>query len=149
MASKARQYRVGDEIHKYLSYYLRQKANDPRFLWVSITEVVLSKDLAYAKVYFTALEKDHAADEIASALTNAKGFFRHLIAQQLQLRVAPILNFIFDESIIYGNKMDDLITKARDEDERFIKQDAINTDFDKEQIDANDDHRSNKRERLR
>ena len=144
MASNSRVERVGDEIQKIIVALLTTKVRDPRLQWVSITGVEVSKDLSYAKVFFSSLNTETDLSQVLKALESAKGFFRTALAKELRLRVAPALRFFYDESLAYGNKMNSLIEKARQEDEKFIQNDEDNNEaHDKQE----DDHEP--REKLR
>ena len=132
MASNSRVERVGDEIQKIIVALLATKVRDLRLQWVSITGVEVSKDLSYAKVFFSSLSTETNPEQLLKALESAKGFFRTALAKELRLRVAPALRFFYDESLAYGNKINSLIEKARQEDKKFIQQ--------KETLNKNNDH---------
>ena len=145
MASNSRVERVGDEIQKIIVALLATKVRDPRLQWVSITGVEVSKDLSYAKVFFSSLSTETHPTQVVKALDSAKGFFRTALAKELRFRVAPALRFFYDESLAYGNKMNSLIEKARQEDEKFIQQDENQN----ESNDHKDGDQDEPRERLR
>ncbi|WP_116963596.1 30S ribosome-binding factor RbfA [Fastidiosibacter lacustris] len=145
MASSSRVARVADEIQKIIVSLLVTKVRDPRLKWVSITAVDVSKDLSYAKVFFSSLNKEVKPEDIVKAFKSATGFFRTSLAKELHLRVAPALCFFYDDSLIYGNKMNELIEKARKEDADFIKEEDDGV-RDEKKTDQND---SSPRERLR
>jgi len=128
MATSSRVERVGDEIQKIIVSLLSIKIRDPRLQWISITGVEVSKDLSYAKVFFSSLNTEINPEQMVKAFDAAKGFFRSALARELRLRVAPDLRFFYDDSLAYGNKMNSLIEKARNEDAQFIQNDESNTD---------------------
>lgn len=128
MATSSRVERVGDEIQKIIVSLLSTKIRDPRLQWISITCVEVSKDLSYAKVFFSSLNTEINPEQMIKAFDAAKGFFRSALARELRLRVAPDLRFFYDDSLAYGNKMNSLIEKARNEDAQFIQHDESNTD---------------------
>lgn len=146
MASGARVQRVADELQKLIVMALRTKVRDPRFQWVSVTEVEVSKDLSYAKVYFSSIQPNADIAEIEKAFVKSSGFFRSFVAKEIRLRVAPQLRFIHDNSLAYGQEMSALIAQARAEDENFIQaNEADQTDNDV----AESAEKQDKRERLR
>ena len=77
----------------------------------SILEVEVSKDLAHARVYFSLLDPENAADSVA-ALNGASGYLQREIGKTLKARVTPRLSFIYDDSDIRGRQMSDLIDSA-------------------------------------
>ena len=55
MAAQGRVHRVESELKKVLSVVLRSKINDRKLAMATITEIEVSKDLSYAKVYYSCL----------------------------------------------------------------------------------------------
>ena len=99
-----RRGRINDEVQRELAGILRE-VKDPRVkdAFVSITAVDVTPDLKFAKVYYSALRGD--AKELAKGLRAASGFMRSQIAQRLNLRITPDLNFVKDGSIEHGAKI--------------------------------------------
>jgi ribosome-binding factor A len=71
----------------------------------------VSKDLSQAKVYFSVLEPEDAAQNL-QALTHASGFLQREIGKVLKSRITPKLKFIYDDSNIRGRNLSDLIDSA-------------------------------------
>ncbi len=111
--------RVADYLRKELATLIQFQMRDPRVDMVSITDVEVSRDLAYAKVFYTALGKDSAeeAAESTEALNKAAGFMRSQLSKDSSMRMVPQLRFSFDTSVGRGRYMDDLIEKAVSADE--------------------------------
>lgn len=114
----AREYqrteRVADFLREELAKLIQFEMRDPRVAMVSITDVEVSKDLAHAKVFFTAMGKDSAeeAQGISDALNKAAGFLRRQLSKESTLRTVPALRFQFDASVGRGRYMEDLIERA-------------------------------------
>jgi ribosome-binding factor A len=144
MAAQGRVQRVASELQKVISLLLRTKIKDPKLAsGATITEIDLSKDLSYAKVYYTCLIKEDAG-YIAKAFEKSKGFFRSSIAKSLNLRIVPNLKFIYDNSLEYGMQMEEKIKQARDADSKIIKQDDHSSEDS-----YKDNNKDNKVEKLR
>ncbi|WP_150464184.1 30S ribosome-binding factor RbfA [Francisella sp. XLW-1] len=122
MAAEGRVQRVASELQKVISLLLRTKIKDPKLATATITEIELSKDLSYAKVYYTCLDTQEV-QYISKAFDKSKGFFRSSIAKSLNLRIVPNLKFIYDKSLDYGMEMEGKIQQALDADSKIIKQD--------------------------
>ena len=77
-----RQDRVNDAVKQEMAQILRD-VKDPRIIsaFVSITGADVTKDLKFAKIYFSILEGD--PKEVKKALTGASGFFRSELAKRL------------------------------------------------------------------
>lgn len=118
MKNKLRSERIGDEIQKAISSILVKKYHDPCLQWISITEVVLSKDLSYAKIFFSSIEEERVP-EICNALNSMKCSLRKFLSRELNLRIVPDLKFIYDASLMTGSKMDRLIEQSVLKDKKF------------------------------
>lgn len=98
--------RASSDIQKELGNILLTEAKDKDFKNVVITAVEVSNDLSFAKIYFTTVDD---RKHVESDLNKACGFFRSLLSQRLEIRHTPELRFIFDESIEYGRKIENII----------------------------------------
>lgn len=103
--------RVAGLIQQTLAELLLRQASDPRFTLVTITAVKVTADLADAKVYVTMLDESRI-QEAVTALNHAAGYFRHLLADKIELRIVPRLRFIYDESISRADKLYKLIDES-------------------------------------
>ena len=106
--------RVSDAIQQELAVLIREHVRDPRVGMVSVTEVEVSRDLAYAKAHISFVG-DRSQDEInegMAALNGASGYLRKLLAASIKLRITPKLNFFFDESGRRGQHLSALIELA-------------------------------------
>ena len=114
----SRTERVADFLQQGLAKLLLHSVRDPRAEFVSITAVEVSRDLRYAKVFFTklGLEDAKSAEEATRVLDKAAGFLRSEIARESTLRTVPKLTFKFDESVGRGRHMEALLGKARASD---------------------------------
>ena len=111
--------RVADHIQRELATLIQQEVKDPRIGMVTISEVKVSRDLAYADVYFTLISHDLSAANITESelvLNNAADFLRSQLAKSLATRITPRLRFHFDITIENGAKMDRAIQAARARD---------------------------------
>ena len=106
--------RVADHLKRELASLLQFEVRDPRVGMASITDVEVSRDLGYAKVFCTVLGKEDAsaAEEAISALNKAAGFLRSQLSRDSAMRMVPQLRFYFDSSIGRGAYLEDLIERA-------------------------------------
>ena len=103
--------RVNSNIQRELSYILANEIKNPHIKFITITAVDVTSDLSYAKVYFTTLGEEK---ETLKALKSAKGFIRKTLADRIELRHIPELEFIYDESIEYGKKIEQKIKEINE-----------------------------------
>lgn len=109
--------RIAEMVQRKLAQVIQQEITDPRLpAFITISGVVVSKDLRHAKIYFTTLQGDHA--QTAAILNSAASYLRTTLAKSMSLRTVPQLRFIYDESIEYGKQLSRLIDKVDDSDEQ-------------------------------
>jgi ribosome-binding factor A len=101
--------RVNELIRRELVLLLKKETKDPRLQSVVITDVIVTRDLTSAKVFFSVDESSQQI--VASLLNKASGFFRTSLSKSLDLRHTPSLNFIYDMAPNTGAKIDDLLSK--------------------------------------
>ena len=108
--------RLGEELKKELADIVRNYIRDPRIGLISFTDIEVTKDLRYAKVFFSTLGDDETIKTTASVLEKAKGYIRSELSHRLKLRYTPELTFKFDESMTYGSKISALLHKVSSEE---------------------------------
>ena len=101
--------RVNELMRRELVLLLKQETKDPRLKKVVITDVIVSRDLTSAKVFFSVDEDSNKI--VASLLNKASGFFRSSLSKTLDLRHTPTLSFIYDTTPNTGARIDDLLRK--------------------------------------
>lgn len=109
MVSKMRAQRVAERIHEELSILLLMEVADPRLETVSITDVRVDRELAFANIYVSSIEGSDAAPEIINGLKHASGFLRRELARKIQLRSFPRLRFYWDPTPEKADHIDQLI----------------------------------------
>ena len=109
MVSKMRASRIADRIREELSEMLIQEISDPRLAGISITDVTVDREIAYADVYVSALEGSQRADDVLAGLEHAQGFLRYSLSQKIDLRVFPRLRFHWDPTFEKAEKIERLI----------------------------------------
>ena len=97
--------RISSEMMKSISYILATEVKDQLLKFVSITDCKVTSDLSFAKVYYVLLD-DSKKDETQKAFKNASGFIRKMLTERMDIRHTPELEFIYDESIEYGKKIE-------------------------------------------
>lgn len=114
MVSKLRTERIADRIQQELSELLIAEISDPRLAGVSITDVTVDRELAYAEVYFSALEGTERSRDILDGFNHAQGFLRRELARRIDLRIFPRLRFHWDPTFERADKIERLIASLND-----------------------------------
>lgn len=106
--NKFRQMRVNEAARETLSDILRT-VKDPRVSssFVTITAVNVSRDMKFAKVYFSCI--GGVPKEVKTGLYSAQGYIRKSLAEKLNLRITPELNFEYDDSAEKGARIESVL----------------------------------------
>ena len=117
MARNIKQMRLEGIIRKNIMDIIQYSIKDPDVGFVTVTDVKVSNDHSYAKVYVTFLGKDARAQAGLKALNRARGFIRSELSQRLSIRRTPELNFIIDETEVHGKQIEAIIDEIHKEEE--------------------------------
>ena len=105
-----RSQRVASQMQKELAAILLREVNDPRLGFITVNEVVLSKDLAVAKIYITVLNSDEKSKQTnIKVLNEISPFIRHELAKRMRLRHISGLQFCYDHSFDTGMRVSELL----------------------------------------
>lgn len=110
-----RTHRVAEQMKKELGDILNRKLKDPRVGFVTVTDVVVTNDLQIAKVYVSVLGEESEKEATLLGLSKASGFIRSEIGRRIRLRKVPEINFEFDEAHEYGNHIDSILRKLKED----------------------------------
>ena len=115
----ARTDRVAHEIQKEIAMIIQREVRDSRLGMVTVNDVEITRDLAYAKIFVTFFTLEGQCEiESAKILNDAAGYIRTLLAKRIKARIMPELRFVFDKSMVEGVKMTNLVNQAVADDER-------------------------------
>lgn len=106
--------KISSDMMRVISEILYEDARDELLKTITITGCKVSRDLSYAKVYFTALS-DLDKKTLEREVNEAASFIRGKVSEKLDLRHTPILEFVYDESIEYGNRIESIIKEIHEE----------------------------------
>lgn len=108
--------RINEEVKKEISSIIRNDIKDPRLTaMISVTQVNVTKDLRYAKVFVSIFSKNEEEKESTFlALKSSSGFIRRELGHKVKLRYTPEILFELDNSIERGMHIDALIEKTKE-----------------------------------
>ncbi len=115
MATNVRRQRVADRIRAELSDLFRREMSDPRLELVTVTDVTVDRELAFANVFVSSAVRGEAAtpeerqDEVMAALNGAAGYLRREIGARVRLRSTPQLIFHWDPTPERGEHLAQLL----------------------------------------
>jgi ribosome-binding factor A len=114
-----RSTRVAERVRtELMDLLLRGSVRDPGAEGAFVSEVVMSKDLRYARIYVRLTNCDvseQARHSAVRALTRAGGYLRKELAPRLKLRRMPELRFVWDDREDRAARVDSLLEEIRRE----------------------------------
>ena len=111
-----RSTRVADLMLREIADLLRRRVKDPRLEAVTVTGVELTDDLRHARVFYCLKTEVEQRQGVATGLNKAKGFIRGELGKRLRLRYMPEIQFKYDESFDYGDKIDRLLKELHQDE---------------------------------
>jgi len=117
MAQEQKLGRFAEQVQKEISLLLIKGLKDPRIGFVTLTGVEVSPDKRIAKVYYTVMGDDQARIDTSAGLKSSTSFLRRELGKKLRVRHVPELNFFYDSSIEYGNRIESILQELNIEPE--------------------------------
>ena len=137
MPSKIRLKRISDRVREELAEMLVKQVQDPRLTGISVTDVTVDRELAFADIFVSAVEGHERSKEVLEGLERAKGFLRTELASRVDLRVFPRLRFHWDPTPERADHIERVLATLRDEEEKRGETTPLNpTDPEEEEEDG-------------
>ncbi|WP_024890796.1 30S ribosome-binding factor RbfA [Luteimonas huabeiensis] len=100
--------RVSAQLRRELGALVREAVAEHGLPSVSVSDVEVTRDLAHAKVFVTALQAERS-QEALKGLRAVAGEIRFRLARAVKLRHVPELHFHYDDSVDRGERIDTLL----------------------------------------
>ena len=97
-----------------ISNILKTEIKDERINFVTVTASKITNDLSFARIYVTVLD-DKERDNILKLLNKASNFIERELSKRIDIRKMPNITFVYDESIEYANKIENIIESINNE----------------------------------
>ena len=115
MQQSRRPKRLALQIQHEIGSMLVRDLKDRRIGFVTITGVDLSPDLRHARVFVSTMGTEEEKDASMKALSHAAGWIRHELGQRIRMKFLPEIVFVPDTSQEYGERIDQLLDRIKDE----------------------------------
>jgi len=109
MKSFKRSKRVADQMKRDASEVIAAMLHDRVDLLVTVSGVEVSDDLRYAKIYYTVLGDDDKREQAEEIFTRSSKYIQTELAHRMRLRRMPEVTLHYDQSLVEGMRMVDLI----------------------------------------
>ena len=108
--SNSRTDRVADLLRGELNSIFLTELNDPRARLVTVSNLEVTRDLAYATVYLSSLQsEDDQREESLEAIQRASGYIRRTLARRVDLRRVPELRFQLYQGAEHSQRITELL----------------------------------------
>ena len=106
------------EIYAVISGKLRFKFPELSAI-ISVTAADVAPDLKSAKIYISIYDpNEERAENSFRIIKENAGFIRHELSKVMHIRTVPELRFLKDESMAYGEKIDKILSKLDESDDK-------------------------------
>jgi len=106
-----RSERVSDKIRIAISDVLLKNISICNKGLITVTNVVISKDLRYSKIFFTNIDTEIESSEIQKKLNQNKNKIRYHMGKLLDAQYVPNIRFEFDKQYAKTNKIENLLNR--------------------------------------
>lgn len=104
-----RAVRLREEIKREVSVIIQRQVKDPRLGMVSVTDVDLSRDFSYCKIFVSILGDENQREQSLAGLRRATGFIRSELGKRLRVRHVPEISFSYDASLEHGARINAIL----------------------------------------
>lgn len=111
---RIRPEKVAHLMRRELAEILDRRLRDPRLAtMVSVTDVEVTSDLSFARVYVAVHGSAEDQARAMEVLSHAAGFVRRELGPRLGLREVPEVRFLADQSLERGARVDELLRRLQ------------------------------------
>jgi ribosome-binding factor A len=110
-----RPHKLAGQLKHEISAIIAREVRDPRVGFATVTDVKVSPDLRYAKVFVSVFGSPSEKQETLAALDRASAFIRRQVGARIRLRHTPEIGFAYDETVEHGDRMLQLIEEIKKE----------------------------------
>jgi ribosome-binding factor A len=123
-----RHERIQQDVKVALSKIIGYEIKNPSVTGlISVTDVEITPDLKYAKVYISIFGRQNK-EKVLDALKQSSGFIRSNLGTKVRMRNIPMLTFVIDDSIEYGSHMEKVIKEVMGKENVAIKENTDKVD---------------------
>ena len=100
--------RVSAQLRRELGTLVHEFVREHNLPSASVSDVEVTRDLAHAKVFVTALMQERSAEAV-KGLKELAPQIRYKLGKAMKLRHVPELHFHYDDSVDRGEHIDNLL----------------------------------------
>lgn len=116
--------RIQSIIGKNISEIIQFEVKNPRIGFCTVSEVEVSKDFSYAKVYVSFLGAKYPNQNLEE-LNKVKGYIRSSLAHKIDIRKTPQIIFLLDETYEKVEHLEKVLKRDAEQIEKMKKENNI------------------------
>lgn len=101
--------RVNSQLQREITRILRSEVRDPRVGTPVVTEVRVTSDLSFARVFVRLAGSGRERDQAMTGLAASAAFIRGSLGAELHIRRVPELRFVEDRSLEHAARIEQLL----------------------------------------
>ena len=117
----SRKDKVAEEIKREVSLIVQEELHDPRLGFITITNVDVTPDLRFARIFFSVYGDPEHWKKTQEGLEHASGFIRRMLGERLGLRFVPEIVFQSDHSCEYSILIEERLQEINTQKESQVK----------------------------
>lgn len=110
--------KVAEEIKHRLNSAMSKDLMELNLGLVTISKVLMTPDLRIAKVYVTFLGNKEPVEKCLDRINYRKKHIRFLLAKNLKMKYIPELNFYYDDTLDYADKINKLLNEVKKDEHK-------------------------------
>lgn len=108
-----RSQRVSELLREIVGETLSLKMRNPDAARATVLKVQVSDNLRHVKIFVTVSGDAQQRKATMAALQRARGFIRHEIGSQSDLKYVPQIEFIYDDTLDYVDNIERLLRSLK------------------------------------
>ncbi len=105
--------RLQSQILKDLAAVIVEDLKDSLPYMLTFTRIEITRDLRYAKVFYSVLGKEGAVEDSLEFLKRHNGVIRRMLGKRIRMRRIPELLFKYDDSIEHVLRVNELLKESK------------------------------------
>ena len=102
--------RLSEEVRLAVSEVLLKNINISSKGLITITNVDMSSDLRYARIYFSHIDTEFNSEEIEKKLNQNRSKIRYYIGNLIDVQYVPRINFAFDKKYEKSTRIETILS---------------------------------------
>lgn len=116
MRNFKRSKRIADQIKREVSQIVSQSAGDSPVGMITVTDVTVTDDLRYAKIFVSALGDSRDGELASNYLNDIAKSIRSALASRIRMKFIPEIRFEYDPSILQGMRIESILKDLKKDD---------------------------------